>query len=93
MHDNYIYMPVPSANYKRTRRRAQKQGLDMDLLDWCIEQLAKEIPLPLTWKDHQLKGKMKHLRECHIGGSGGWLYIFCREAAMEVSLRKAMLSL
>ncbi len=48
----------------------------MDLLDWCIEQLAKDIPLPLAWKDHQLKGKMKRLRECHIGGSGDWLLVY-----------------
>ena len=40
----------------------------MSLLRWGIEQLAQDIPLPLNWKDHQLKGNMKGLREYHIGG-------------------------
>ncbi len=48
----------------------------MDLLDWAIEQLAQDIPLPPNWKDHQLKGNMQQFRECHIGGSGDWLLIY-----------------
>lgn len=76
MNDKYVYLPIPSANYKRTRRRASKQGLDMDLLDWCIEQLAQDIPLPANWKDHQLKHNFKRFRECHIGGTGDWLLVY-----------------
>ena len=76
MNDKYAYFPVPSAKYKRTRKLAKKQGLDMDLLDWCIEQLAQDIPLPANWKDHQLKGNFKRFRECHIGGSGDWLLVY-----------------
>ena len=48
----------------------------MDLLDWVIDQLARDIPLPANWKDHQLKGNMKDLRECHIGGAGDWLLVY-----------------
>ena len=76
MSDNYLYLPTPSAKYKRTRKLAEKQGLDMDLLDWCIEQLAQDIPLPSNWKDHQLKGNLKKFRECHIGGYGDWLLMY-----------------
>ena len=76
MSDNYVYLPIPSAKYKRTRKLAKKQGLDMDLLDWCIEQLAQDIPLPSNWKDHQLKGNLKKFRECHIGGFGDWLLMY-----------------
>ena len=48
----------------------------MDLLDWTIDQLAQDIPLPPNWKDHQLKNNLKRFRECHIGGSGDWLLVY-----------------
>lgn len=76
MSDDYAYSVFPSSNYRRTRRLAKKQGLDMDLLDWAIDQLARDISLPSNWKDHQLKGNMKRFRECHIGGFGDWLLVY-----------------
>jgi len=76
MSDGHVYSVFPSSNYKRTRKLAKKRGLDMDLLDWGIDQLAQDIPLPANWKDHQLKGTMKHFRECHIGGAGDWLLVY-----------------
>jgi len=72
----YVYSVFPSSSFKRTRKLAKKRGLDMDLLDWCIDQLAKDIPLPENWKDHQLRGNMKLFRECHIGGAGDWLLVY-----------------
>ena len=48
----------------------------MDVLDWAIDQLACDIPLPANWKDHQLKGSMKKYRECHINGSADWLLVY-----------------
>ena len=76
MRERYIYKIFPSTRFKRTRRLAKKQGLDMDLLDWAIDQLAKDIPLPTNWKDHPLKGNMKCFRECHLGGTGDWLLVY-----------------
>jgi len=76
MNDNFVYSIFPSSKYKRMRKLAEKQGLDMNLLDWVIDQLAKDIPLPLNWKDHQLKGNLKRFRECHIGGSSDWLLVY-----------------
>ena len=76
MNDGYKYIVIPSAKYKRTRKLAKKRGFDMDLLDWCIDQLAQDIPLPQNWQDHQLKGNMKSYRECHIGGAGDWLLVY-----------------
>ena len=81
MNDGHKYIVIPSAKYKRTRKLAQKRGCDMDLLDWCIDQLAQDIPLPANWKDHQLKGKMKRFRECHISGSGDWLLVYEKREA------------
>ena len=72
----YVYAVFPSAKYKRLRKLSQKRGLDMDLLDWCVDQLAQDIPLPANWKDRPLKGHLKRFRECHIGGTGDWLLIY-----------------
>jgi mRNA interferase YafQ len=70
------YKPFESKQFKKGRRLAKKQGLDMSLLKWGIEQLAQDISLPENWKDHQLKGNFKRFRECHIGGSGDWLLMY-----------------
>jgi len=70
------YKPFESTKFKKGRKLAKKQGLDMSLLRWGIEQLAQDIPLPSNWRDHQLKGNMKRLRECHIGGAGDWLLVY-----------------
>jgi mRNA interferase YafQ len=70
------YKPVQSTRFKKERKLAKKQGLDMSLLQWGIKQLACDIPLPPNWNDHQLKGNLKRFRECHVGGSGDWLLIY-----------------
>ena len=70
------YRPVESKQFKRGRKLAVKRGLDMAELRWGIEQLAQDVPLPPNWKDHQLKGSMKNIRECHIGGRGDWLLLY-----------------
>ncbi|MCL2057147.1 MAG: type II toxin-antitoxin system YafQ family toxin [Oscillospiraceae bacterium] len=70
------YMPFESSQFKKGRKLAKKQGRDMSLLRWGIEQLAQDIPLPQNWKDHQLKGSFKSFRECHVGGAGDWLLVY-----------------
>ena len=64
------YHVVRAAKFKKSYKLAKKQGRDLSLLAWGIDQLARDIPLPANWNDHQLKGNMKRFRECHIGGSG-----------------------
>ena len=70
------YRPIESKRFKKGRKLAQKQGLDMSMLRWGIEQLALDIPLPANWKDHQLKNNLRNYRECHINGSGDWLLLY-----------------
>jgi len=41
------YKPFESSQFKKGRKLAKKQGLDMSLLRWGIEQLAQDIPLPV----------------------------------------------
>ncbi|MCL2721023.1 MAG: type II toxin-antitoxin system YafQ family toxin [Treponema sp.] len=70
------YHVVRATKFKKSYKLAKKQGKDLSLLAWGIDQLAKDIPLPVNWKDHQLKGNLQRYRECHIGGSGDWLLIY-----------------
>jgi len=77
------YHIVKATKFKKGYKLAKRQGKDLSLLAWGIDQLAKDIPLPSHWRDHQLKGNMKRFRECHIDGSGDWLLVYeKREATM-----------
>ena len=70
----YKYKPVESSLFKKTRKLAQKRGLDLSLLQEAIVQLSKGEALPLKYRDHQLKGRLSAFRECHI--KGDWLLIY-----------------
>ena len=70
----YKYSIVESALFKKTRKLAKKRGLDMALLQEVIRLLARGKSLPPKYCDHQLKGRLKHLRECHL--QGDWLLVY-----------------
>jgi len=70
------YRVVKSARFKKGYKLMKKQGKNMSMLAWGIDQLTKDIPLPANWKDHWLKGNLKHYRECHIDGAGDWLLMY-----------------
>ena len=70
----YKYNPVESSLFKKTRKLAQKRGLDLSLLQEVIVLLAKGEALPSKCRDHQLKGRLSAFRECHI--KGDWLLIY-----------------
>ena len=80
MTDEAKYRVVRAANFKRGYKLAKKQGRDLSMLAFAIDQLARDIPLPANWRDHQLKGDMKRFRECHIGGSSDWLLVYEKRA-------------
>ncbi|MDR0903062.1 MAG: type II toxin-antitoxin system YafQ family toxin [Ruminococcus sp.] len=68
------YTVVPTSEYKRNRKKAEKRGLDMDFLDWIVAELADGKTLPQKHKDHKLKGDRRGDRECHI--TPDWLLIY-----------------
>ena len=70
----YKYKVVESSLFKKTRKHAKKRGLDLSLLQDAIRILAKGETLPLKYRDHQLRGKLSHLRECHL--QGDWLLCY-----------------
>jgi len=51
-----------------------KQGKDTSKLDEVLKMLVSEMRLPQKYSDHQLKGKMKRYRECHI--EPDWLLVY-----------------
>ena len=63
-----------SNQFKKDYKLAIKRGLDIRKLDAVISALAREESLPSFYKDHELQGSFKGLRECHIAPN--WLLIY-----------------
>ncbi len=56
-----------SSRFKTSFKRIVKSNsFDREVFEYVIISLASDIPLPSHYKDHQLQGKYKKLRECHI---------------------------
>lgn len=63
-----------TSQFKKDLKKAIKQNYDLTLLSEVIDTLAAEKPLPPRHRDHQLSGKFKNFRECHI--TPDWLMIY-----------------
>ncbi len=63
-----------SSRYKKSYKLAKKRGLDLTLLNAIVRQLAEGMPLDPKHKDHQLSGKYKAYRECHI--QFDWILVY-----------------
>ena len=59
---------------KRDVRRMCKRGKDINKLGTALQLLSTQKPMPPTYRDHQLKGNLSDLRECHI--EPDWLLIY-----------------
>lgn len=55
----------------------KKRGLDLSLLEDVINTLCQGKSLEEKYHDHELKGKLKGFRECHI--QPDWLLIYLIE--------------
>ena len=60
------YELVLTGKFKKGLKLAKKRGLNIKLLDDIVEKLLHGIPLEEKHRDHELKGKYKGFRECHI---------------------------
>jgi len=60
--------------FKKELRQAEKQGKNTERLFAVIEQLADGQPLAPKYRDHELSGRYKNCRECHI--EPDWLLIY-----------------
>ena len=71
------YELVLTGKFKKGFKLAKKRGLNIKLLDDIVEKLLNGIPLEEKHRDHELKGKYKGFRECHI--QPDWLLIYLLE--------------
>ncbi len=65
---------VSTNQFKKDLRLALKRNLPEAEIAEVINMLAKDIPLPIYYRDHELKGDYKGTRECHIRPD--WLLIY-----------------
>ena len=67
-----------TVNYtKRMRKdiqRVQRRGKDISKLFAVLDLLKTGESLPKIYRDHQLKGDLEDLRECHI--ESNWLLVY-----------------
>lgn len=71
------YDLILTGKFKKGLKLAKKRGLDISLLKEIIDTLQRGLPLEEKFRDHELKGKYKGFRECHI--QPDWLLIYLIE--------------
>ena len=64
----------PSGRFYRDLKKIEGRCLDITLLTAVIEELAAGNTLDSRHRDHQLKGKLKDYRECHV--TPDWLLMY-----------------
>ena len=65
---------VSSNRFKKDLKLALRRGYRIELLEEVVNKLADGIVLEPKYKDHELAGEFKGLRECHI--TPDWLLIY-----------------
>lgn len=71
-----------STTFKRSYKLAKKRGLPMDELNGVVRTLAEGHKLSAKFHDHQLGGRYKGCRECHI--QPDWLLIYRIQERLEI---------
>ena len=71
------YELILTGKFKKSLKLARKRGLDLSLLENVVTMLQNNIPLEEKYRDHELKGKYRGFRECHI--QPDWLLIYLKE--------------
>lgn len=71
------YRLILTGKFKKSLKLAKKRGLDISLMETVVDTLLQGLPLDEKYRDHELKGKYKGFRECHI--QPDWLLIYLQE--------------
>ena len=71
------YDLVLTGKFKKGLKLAKKRGLNIELLEVVVDKLQNGIPLEAKHRDHELQGKFKGFRECHI--QPDWLLMYLIE--------------
>lgn len=76
---------VPSSQFKRDLKLAEKRGCKIEHLRDVVDTLAHEQKLDEKYHDHGLTGNYSGFRECHV--EPDWLLIYCiSQDALELFL-------
>jgi len=67
---------VFTAKMRRDVKLMKKRGKDLSKLTATLDLLANRKQMPKNYRDHQMSGKLKDFRECHVGGEGDWLLLY-----------------
>ncbi len=65
---------VSSNRFKKDLKLAIKRGYNIGLLEEVVNTLASCKSLEPKYRDHELSGEYKGLRECHI--TPDWLLVY-----------------
>lgn len=68
------YKVVPSNQFRKDLRLAQKRGYDIAKMQEVLVVLANGDPLAAKYRDHALTGNYEGFRECHI--QPDWLLVY-----------------
>lgn len=68
------YDIVPSNQFRKDLKLAQKRGYDMAKIKKVINDLANGEALEVKYRDHSLTGDYVGYRECHI--QPDWLLVY-----------------
>ena len=72
-----MYDLILTRKFKKSLKFAKKRGLNIRLLEEIVNILQSGEKLDKKYRDHELKGKYKNFRECHIQPE--WLLIYLIE--------------
>ena len=72
--DKVIYSIRATKQFRKSLKRVERRGYNINLLDEVVDMLSKGKKLPEKNKDHKLQGKFNNSRECHI--EPDWLLIY-----------------
>ena len=73
-----------TSRFKRDVKAAQRQGKDLTKLFEIIEKLSSGEILEERYRDHELSGRYRGKRECHV--EPDWLLIYERSEDVLVLL-------
>ncbi len=65
---------VPSNRFKKDLKLAIRRGYNIGLLEDVVNKLVAGEVLEQKYRDHELSGDFKGLRECHI--TPDWLLVY-----------------
>ncbi|MFK5949201.1 MAG: type II toxin-antitoxin system YafQ family toxin [Methylococcales bacterium] len=55
-----------SKQFKKSLKKYKNNKNILQELDKVLDYLLNEKPLPVKYKDHELTGNFKKIRECHV---------------------------